>query len=1714
MNRRGLSRWLPFSSFKATAKKRRLLAFEVLESRALPATFSQAAAVDGFVADTNRDGVFDTVNTTGNDIQTSLVPGAGQSTDQSVTAPVAYAYNTSYNEDIPLGQEFKPTQTSLSFVELFIEDAGSDIGPGANFQVKIHSGTITGPVLGTSSTVFVPDGTNTGGGSTWTHFDLTPIALTPNATYVMEVTQVGSIVAGNSNYMLVGTNPSGTDVYPAGRAILKTPVTNNLDFLFREGSSSAPTTNQRGIVEFSTAGLPSSAVISSATLSGTIDLNQAGTGGPASAGFYVYAGDGQITTADATASSTRAGLLNNPALGTFSVNLDPKLVQGLLQSPAHLNYLGVMAQMATPQSIFIKSTEGVTATGGTVPTLTLVYDQPPVAFSRTYVTTVNTTLMPPLSDSALANDYDPDGDPLTAVLLTNPSHGAFKLASDGTFTYVPNSGFIGTDQFTFQATDGTLNSNTEVVTLIVNSLPVAQNDSYSVNQNTVLTVAAPGVLGNDSDVDGDSLSAVRVTSPTHGTLTLNANGSFTYTPTAGYSGSDSFTYKDSDYYNAYSNIATVTIAVNLPSPVAANDAYTVNEDSTLTVAAPGVLANDTPSNGTPLSAAVVSNPSHGTVSVNVDGSFVYTPATHYYGMDTFTYADTEGALTSNTATVTITVNYVNEAPAVVNDAYAVNEDSTLTVAAPGVLANDIPFNSTPMYAALFSTPFHGTVTLNAVGSFIYTPAANFHGTDSFTYNDTEGSYTSNVATVTITVNFVNQAPLAVNDAYTVNENNSLNVATAASTTSLTMNSQPGDYIGQGQTYNFTPATGTFATPEEFINDNEILFNYQGASGSSQSWSVDIGAAGNAPLVPGYYGNADRTIIRSATQPGLDVSGDGRGSNNVTGNFTVAQAVYGSSGNVISFDASFEQHSEGATPALFGEIKYNAGSGPLGVLANDSDVDGDTLTAILVSGPSHGALQFNADGTFTYTPAHYFSGTDSFTYEANDGSLNSNVATVTLTVNPVNQAPSFTEGPNQVLAEGAGAQTIAGWATAISAGPLNEASQALNFIVSSDNSALFAMAPAIDPATGTLTYTPAAGAVGSATVTVLLHDNGGTANGGIDTSAAQTFTISINNVPPTVTLGGNVTLNEGATLTSVGSFTDPGTETWTATVDYNDGSGPQPLSLNPDKSFSLSHVYSEEGTYAVTVTVVGSNTGSGSAQFSASVQDITPVVQLGANPTVHEGTSLNVTGSFVDSAPDTWTATVNYGDSGGVQLLTLNADKSFNLGHLYADEGSYTVTVTVADDDNVAGTATLTVLVDNPAPVVTLGLGATINEGSSYAARGSFSDPGSDTWTATVNYGDGGGVQPLPLNADKSFNLSHLYADEGSYTVAVTVSDDDYVSATSTFTVTVNDLPPTSDGIAGPATGVPGQPRTFSLTATDPSPLDQAAGFTFTINWGDGATQTVIGLSGTSVDHTYLNTGIYQVQLTSVTNTEGTGYSQVATQALTIKAVDVQGNNLAIGGTTGADNIVVTPADKLGDLRVTSNGASQGTFKPTGQIVAYGQAGNDTIQLASAKIQGKTYYVAVPAALFGGDGDDTLNTQGSTANNILVGGAGNDTLSGGSGRDLLIGGLGADTLQGNGNDDILIGDATDYDANLAALNAIMAEWGRTDESYATRVNHVNGSVLGGVNGSYVLNATTVHDDAAVDQLYGGTGMDWFFYTAETLNKDKIHDQASGEITTPI
>ncbi|MFO0957424.1 MAG: PKD domain-containing protein [Isosphaeraceae bacterium] len=224
----------------------------------------------------------------------------------------------------------------------------------------------------------------------------------------------------------------------------------------------------------------------------------------------------------------------------------------------------------------------------------------------------------------------------------------------------------------------------------------------------------------------------------------------------------------------------------------------------------------------------------------------------------------------------------------------------------------------------------------------------------------------------------------------------------------------------------------------------------------------------------------------------------------------------------------------------------------------------------------------------------------------------------------------------------------------------------------------------------------------------------------------TASITVLNVAPAVNVGGNASIVVGAALSRSGSFTDPGADHWTATVDYGDNSGIQPLTLNPDKTFKFNHVYAAPGTFTVTVGVDdgGGVIGRGGFVVTVSgVANVAPSVNVGGNATLVLGTALGRTGSFIDPDANPWVATVDYGDNTGLQPLLLNTDKTFFLSHGYSSAGTFTVTVNVDDGAGAIGHASLLVVVSAPVPAATVveQLRTTTSRGSVTSIALTFSD---------------------------------------------------------------------------------------------------------------------------------------------------------------------------------------------------------------------------------------------------------------------------------------------------------------------------------------------------------------------------------------------------------
>ena len=381
--------------------------------------------------------------------------------------------------------------------------------------------------------------------------------------------------------------------------------------------------------------------------------------------------------------------------------------------------------------------------------------------------------------SVLVNDFDPEDDPFTAVLVDDVSNGTLTLNADGTFTYTPNTNFEGVDTFTYMATNASGDSNLATSTITVtpgpNDIPVANDDAYNVDEDDTLVVnlVADGLLDNDTDGDLDPLTASVFEDPANGSVSINLDGTFTYTPNANFFGVDTFTYRAWDGSD-FSAPATVSVTVNPleDDPIAVADHYFAEPDGSLAPdAQSGVLANDDDPDGDSITASLVSSTSSGGLLFSSDGSFTYTPNNGFLGTDSFTYQADDGDDLSEITTVTITVD---GQPVAADDGYQVDEDNTLNVlVADSVLNDDTDPEDDPLTAVVISPPSSGFLSLSPNGSFTYTPNPDFFGQDTFQYAANDGDQNSDPATVTITVNAINDPPVATEDLYDVVQENEL-----------------------------------------------------------------------------------------------------------------------------------------------------------------------------------------------------------------------------------------------------------------------------------------------------------------------------------------------------------------------------------------------------------------------------------------------------------------------------------------------------------------------------------------------------------------------------------------------------------------------------------------------------------------------------------------------------------------------------------------------------------------------------------------------------------------------------------------------------------------------------------------------------------------------------------------------------------------------------
>lgn len=339
-------------------------------------------------------------------------------------------------------------------------------------------------------------------------------------------------------------------------------------------------------------------------------------------------------------------------------------------------------------------------------------NRPPLAVNDSY------SVLPGSSANlfeVLGNDSDPDGDTLAISNVGTPGHGSASV-SGNRVSYSPAAGYAGTDSFTYTISDGKGATATATVSVSVqapNRPPVANHDAYEVLAGS--SGNQFNVLGNDSDPDGDSLTIASVSAPAHGGA-VALGGQVTYSPAAGYTGADSFSYTISDGRggNATATVSVTVRAGNRP-PTANADAYSVAAGSANNLLE--VLANDSDPDGDTLAITAVSSAAHGSVTI-AGNRLSYTPAASYSGTDSFSYSISDGLGGSASATVTVTIGATANRPPVANDdLYTVYSFAPVVMR---VLENDLDPDGDPLTITSFTQPPFGQVVLNADGTFTFT----------------------------------------------------------------------------------------------------------------------------------------------------------------------------------------------------------------------------------------------------------------------------------------------------------------------------------------------------------------------------------------------------------------------------------------------------------------------------------------------------------------------------------------------------------------------------------------------------------------------------------------------------------------------------------------------------------------------------------------------------------------------------------------------------------------------------------------------------------------------------------------------------------------------------------------------------------------------------------------------------------------------------------
>ena len=429
----------------------------------------------------------------------------------------------------------------------------------------------------------------------------------------------------------------------------------------------------------------------------------------------------------------------------FHIRTEPK--HGKLSLVKNFSTNGKLVYTPEPgftgtDNFTFKLNDGSTVSEPATIAVDITPNNPPVADIQPVTTAEDTPAVINLTGS------DPDGDTLNYSVIKDPSHGELSGTAPN-LTYTPNANFNGPDSFTFKVNDGTVDSFAATISITVtavNDAPTATANKAKIQEDTPGPIALSG-----SDPDGDPLTYQIVTNPAHGSLS-GTSPDLIYTPDKNYNGTDSFTFRADD---GTTNSASATFSIEITPeddpPVAHPGSLTLAEDTSAQI----TLEADDP-DGDSLTYSIIRQPSNGNLT-GTPPNLTYTPKPNFNWLDSFTFKVNDGTSDSEPATVLITVNPANDPPKANDDSVTTQED--IPAKKIDVLANDIEIDNEPLKITSVNQGKNGTVSINPDNTLTYIPNANFYGTDTFTYTICDHQDETDTATVSVTVEPLNDAPV-------------------------------------------------------------------------------------------------------------------------------------------------------------------------------------------------------------------------------------------------------------------------------------------------------------------------------------------------------------------------------------------------------------------------------------------------------------------------------------------------------------------------------------------------------------------------------------------------------------------------------------------------------------------------------------------------------------------------------------------------------------------------------------------------------------------------------------------------------------------------------------------------------------------------------------------------------------------------------------------